>query len=167
MGADAECAIFVGSLRLPDHELKRASLDRELSARGLPPARVVETEDDPERAARAAGRLFAERPRLRGLYLATENGAAVGRFLERRGLAGTVKVVATGLSAEAVGYLRGGTFQALLNQNERRQGRQAVEVLHRHLEGRGEARDQFWIPPDVVLRANLDLALAGHALPPR
>ncbi len=162
MDAGDECAIFVGSLKLPDHALKRDGLDRELAARGRRPSLAVETEDDPRRAARAAERLFAGHPRLKGVYLATENGAAVGRFLKGRGMAGKVKAVATGLSAEAVDFLRGGTFQALLDQNERRQGWQAVEALYRRLEGRGEIPAEFLVPPEVVLRANLDLVLAGR-----
>lgn len=165
MDADGECAIFVGSRRLPDHELKRLHLERELAARGRKPPLVVEAEDDPDRAREAAGRLFAGHPRLRGLYLATENGAAVGRFLEERGLAGDVKAVGTGLSAEAVALLRAGTFQALLDQNERLQGRAAVDLLTGHLEGRGDVPPESLVPPDVVLRANLDLVLGGRAVP--
>jgi DNA-binding LacI/PurR family transcriptional regulator len=161
MGADGECAIFVGSRRLPDHELKRLHLEKELAARGKKPPLVVETEDDPSRAREEAERLFAGHPRLRGIYLATENGAAVGRFLEDRGLAGGVKAVGTGLSDEAVAFLRAGTFQALVHQNERRQGRTAVDLLFRRLEGRDDVPPEFLVPPEVVLRATLDLVLDG------
>ena len=89
--------------------------------------------------------------------IGTENAAGICRCLQEKGLAGKVKVVATGDSEDVRNMMRAGAVQARVYQNQILQGRRAVGILAQFLENGDRPPPEVLIPPDVILRSNLDL----------
>ena len=126
----------------------------EATRRGFAAPLVVETFDDPGVAGAAAGRLLKAHSEIGGIYVATENIQSILASVQAQGLAGQLKIVATGIS-EAVGQgLEAGLIHASLYQNERLQGRRAVDALFTYLETGRRPTPEILVPPAVVLRAN-------------
>lgn len=151
-------ALFVGQLNSMDHGLKLAGFRKEAARSNLRIAGVYETHDDPAQGYPVARRLFEEHPEVTGVYITSENASGIGRFLVARGLAGRVKVVATGISQEVRGLLERGVAHGSLDQNQHLQGMIAMQTLYQHLETGARPPAEILIPPTIVLRNNLDCA---------
>ncbi len=151
----ASMAVFVGRKDIHDHRLKIEAMTVEVTRRGFAPPLVVETFDDPGVAGPAAGRLLKAHPEVGGIYVATENIQSILASGQALGLAGQLKIVATGISAAVVQGLEAGTVHASLYQNERLQGRRAVDALFTYLETGRRPTPEILVPPAVVLRANV------------
>ena len=150
----ASMAMFVGRKDIHDHQLKIEAMTAEATRRGFAAPLVVETFDDPGVAGAAAGRLLTAHSEIGGIYVAPENIQSILASVQAQGLAGQLKIVATGIS-EAVGQgLEAGLIHASLYQNERLQGRRAVDALFTYLETGRRPTPEILVPPAVVLRAN-------------
>ena len=150
-------AVFIGFRRHPDHRQKIEGFEQATADTGIGPVHVAEALDDPEQAYPAAEKCFAQHPDTAGIYIGTENAAGICRYLQESGLAGKVKVVATGDSEDVRDMMRAGVVHASVNQNQVLQGRRAVGILVRFLEDGDKPSREVLIPPDVILRSNLDL----------
>jgi len=72
------------------------------------------------------------------------------------GLAGKLKIVATGTSEPVVEALREGLVSATLDQRQEEQGRNAVSALFEHLETGSRPEPELFLKPYVLLKSNLD-----------
>jgi len=150
-------AVFIGFREHPDHRSKIEGYEETMAAVEAEPVHVAEALDDADEAYPAAAELFAEHPDTSGIYIGTENAAGICRYLEENELIGKVKVVATGNSEDVTRMIRRGVVNASLYQNQELQGRRAVGVLVRFLETGTGPQKEILVPPEVMLRANLDL----------
>lgn len=150
-------AMLVGRFDSVDHTNKIAAFRAEAARFGLPVVTVVETLDDPEAGYPVTARLLAEHPEVKGIYVSSENGAGTGRYLAATGLAGRIKVVATGIGSEIQHFIEAGVFSCTLYQNQFQQGRRAVQTLYRFLESGVRPAPEILVPPVLVQRATLDL----------
>lgn len=156
-GAGASAAILVGTRDSADHRSKIAAFQQEAAALGLPVAAVVETHDDVAAGYPVTAALLRDHPDLRCLYISSENIAGACQYLVEQGHAGRIRVVGTGISAEALAYLDRGVLHACLYQNQYRQGVAAVELLHGCLDRQPPPAATVLISPSVVLKGNADL----------
>ncbi len=151
----ASFAIFVGRKEIHDHRQKIEAVTLEAARRGLGLPLVVETFDDPISAGSEAEQLLKAHSGISGIYVATENIQSILARVQALGLAGQLKIVATGISEAVTQGLDAGTIHASLYQNERLQGRRAVDALFTYLETGRRPTPEILVPPAVVLRANV------------
>ena len=150
----ASMAVFVGRKDIHDHRMKIEAMSAEAIRRGFALPLVIETFDDPGVARAAAVRLLKSHSDVGGIYVATENIQSILASVQVQGLAGQLKIVATGVSEVVVQGLEAGIIHASLYQNELMQGRRAVDALFTYLETGRRPAPEILVPPAVVLRAN-------------
>jgi len=154
--AGSQRAIFIGRKEHPDHRFKIQGFAEGSLHRGGPQPEICEAFDDPTKAYPAAKALFKRRPETSGLYIGTENAEGVLRYVREAGLAGKLKIVATGTSEPVVEALREGLVSATLDQRQEEQGRNAVSALFEYLETGARPDPELFLKPYVLLRSNLD-----------
>ena len=72
-------------------------------------------------------------PETSVIYAGTENISGILEYIEKNGLAGKVKIVATGYSAPVLSALKLGTVQFSIDENLFVRGRTGMEVLFQFL----------------------------------
>lgn len=150
----AKTAILVGSMDIPDHRLKVAGFNEEAKRRGYPSPIVAETHDMPDKAGATLRSILKKQPKTAGVYIATENIQGVLDAGKSLGLSGKMKIVATGISEPVLKGLESGIIHATLYQNERLQGRMAVDALFTFLETGRRPSPEILVAPAIVLRSN-------------
>lgn len=129
------------------------------SRKPLEIAAVLEAQDDPERAYALTSEFLAKSRDIQAVYISTANCLPVIEALKTAGLTRLVRVVTTDLSRELAPLIRDGRVLATLYQRPRTQGRMAFQALHQYLiQGHCPPLRQR-MPPQLVLRSNLDVFL--------
>jgi LacI family transcriptional regulator len=131
---------------------------REAARLSLPLTGVFEVGDQPNAGHGLAERIFSMPDPPRGVYLATENSVAFGRYVSEHPARGEVKVVGSGVFPRMRAFLRQRIVHVTFDQNPRRQGQLAVEVLYRFLAEGSTPPHKILVEPLVVLPGNVDLA---------
>jgi LacI family transcriptional regulator len=152
-------ALFVGDVRILDHSDKVEGFAAESARAGLSFAGVYEHHDDPARGYPTLRRALAEHPDLGGIYIATDNTEGICRCIRERGLAGKLKAVATSVAPEVRAALEDGVVQFTLFQRMEEQGRLVVEALYRYLAEKLIPPKEILLPPQIVIRANVDAVI--------
>ena len=150
-------AAIIGSREVSEHREKADGFQEEASRLSARLVGVYETLGDEDIAYPVARRIFADHPDVRGLYVTTETIEGVCRYLSENGLAGTVKVVATGALAEVKSAIDNDIVQFSLFQNMDRQGRQAIRLLYDYLIQGINPSEDVLVAPEIIVRGNLDL----------
>ena len=150
-------AVFIGRKGVLDHDLKIDGFQSWLNQSRVKLAGIGETYDDPAKGFPAAREVFEKHPDISGIYIGTENASGICRYLVETGLAGKVKVVATGVSDDVLQRLQLGVVHCSINQNQPLQGRVAAGVLYDYLEtGRAPESSEILITPELILRSTMD-----------
>ncbi|MBU4365836.1 MAG: substrate-binding domain-containing protein, partial [Verrucomicrobia bacterium] len=158
MAPDRSVAIFIGRKGTLDHDLKIEGFQSWLKQSRTKLAGIGETHDDPEMGYPVARDLFQQYPDIAGLYIGTENASGICRYLVESGLAGEVRVVATGVSDDVLQGLELGVVHCSINQNQPLQGRLAARLLYDYLElGRMPKSPEILITPELILRSTQDV----------
>ncbi len=155
---DAETAIFIGRKNHPDHRLKIEGFKDEMKRFGRPEPEVCEAYDKHEMGFPAAKRLFKEKPGTAGIYIGTENAEGILEYLERSGLAGKVKAVATGIGEPVGKAIERGHANAAIHQRQSVQGRLAVDTLFSYLEDGARPEMEILVAPQILLQGNFKQA---------
>jgi len=151
-------AVFIGRKGLLDHDLKIDGFRSWLGQSKIKLAGIGETFDDPAKSYPVARDLFRQYPGIGGIYIGTENAAGICRYLVESGLAGKVRVVATGVSDDVLHGLQTGVIHCSINQNQPLQGRRAAGILYDYLElGRMPKSPEILITPELILRSTADV----------
>lgn len=158
MTGGAPAAVFIGMRSDVDHLAKVEGFRAFTDPHACPLVDVYETREEPDRAYALAQRMCEEHPEVRSVYVAIDNSSPeICRCLLDRGMAGAIKVVATGVFPEIAALMQRGAIQCSLFQNTAEQGRLAVRILFDYLtEGKRPEREVL-VPPFIALRSNLDL----------
>jgi len=156
--AGSSVAVFIGRKGTMDHDLKIEGFQQGLHQSRIKLAGIGETYDEPAKGWPVARKLFEQHPDITGIYIGTENASGICRYLKKTGLAGKVKVVATGVSDDVVRGLQRGVVHCSINQNQPLQGRTAAGILHDYLEsGRKPESPEILITPELILQSTVDV----------
>ncbi|MCX6992583.1 MAG: substrate-binding domain-containing protein [Kiritimatiellaeota bacterium] len=162
MAPDRSVAVFIGREGVLDHDLKIEGFQSWLGQSRIKLAGIGETHDDPAQGFPVARDLFRQYPDIGGIYIGTENASGICRYLVESGLAGKVKVVATGVSDDVLHGLELGIVHCSINQNQPLQGRQAAGILYDYLElGSMPKSSEILITPELILRSTVDTLCTG------
>jgi LacI family transcriptional regulator len=159
--AGARALIVTGDQTTSDHSEKiegfRSFVNE--SRKPLEVAAVLEAHDDAERAYVLTSEFLVHSRDIQAVYVSTANCLPVMEALKTAGLTRLVRVVTTDLSQALAPFIRDGRVLATLYQRPRTQGRMAFQALHQYLlQGRCPPLRQR-MPPQLVLRSNLDVFL--------
>ena len=163
MAPDRSVAVFIGRKGVLDHDLKIEGFQSWLGQSKIKLAGIGETHDDPAKGYPVAREVFEKHvfdkhPDIAGIYIGTENASGICRYLVESGLAGKVRVVATGVSDDVLQGLQMGVIHCSINQNQPIQGRQAAGILYDYLElGRMPKSPEILITPELILRSTMDV----------
>lgn len=160
-GAGARALIVTGDQSTADHAEKIEGFQSFLneSRKPLEIAAVLETHDDPSKAYTLTTEFLAGNRNIQAVYVSTANSLPVLEALKTVGLMRLVRVVTTDLFPALAPMIRDGRVLATLYQRPRTQGRMAFQALHQYLvQGRCPLLRQR-MPPQLVLRSNLEVFL--------
>ena len=150
-------AVFIGRKGVLDHDLKIEGFRSWLGQSRVKLAGIGETHDKPARGYPVAREVFEKHPGISGIYIGTENFSGIYRYLKESGLAGKIKVVATGISDDVLEALRCGDAQCSINQKQPLQGMEAAGILYDYLElGKRPKAAEILITPELILRSTMD-----------
>ena len=152
-GGDA--VVLIGNKDLLDHTERVEGFAKSFVNKGHKVKGVYETQDDPELAHFLASKVFREQPDLRSIYIATGNSIAVCHCMEEMNLQGRISIVATDIFPEIRTYMEKGIIQAVIFQDQIRQGESAVRVMFDYLSGGIVPSKSIFIQPQLILRSNL------------
>ena len=159
--AGARTLIVTGDQTTADHAEKIAGFRSFVNdaRRSLEIAAVLEAHDDPERAYTMTKEFLANNRDIQAVYVSTANCLPVLDAINTAGLTRRVRVVTTDLFQALAPMIRDERVLATLYQRPRTQGRMAFQALHQYLvEGHCPPLRQR-MPPQLVLRSNLDVFL--------
>lgn len=137
--------VFIGNKDIEDHRQKVNGFNAAVAKSGFEQPIVFETQDEPELAYVLARKKLGEIPDVGGIYIATENSAAICRAVMELGLQSRIRVVATDVFPEIKEYVDSGLISGAVYQNPIRQGDLAVSCLYQCL----SERIQPSVPPVV------------------
>jgi LacI family transcriptional regulator len=159
--SDAHALILTGEQTTADHAEKIEGF-RSFLNQARPPleiAAILETHDDPQQAYSLTTDFLAANRNIQAVYVSTANSVPVLEALKTVSLTRLVRVVTTDLFPALAPMIRDGRVLATLYQRPRTQGRLAFQALHQYLvQGRCPLLRQR-MPPQLVLRSNLDVFL--------
>ena len=163
MVPDRSVAVFIGRKGVLDHDLKIEGFQNWITQSRIKLAGIGETYDDPTKGFPVAREVFEKHvfdkhPDIAGIYIGTENASGIIKYLVESGLAGKVKVVATGVSDDVLQGLQRGAIHCSINQNQPLQGRLAAGIIYDYLElGRMPKSSEILITPELILRSTVDV----------
>ena len=155
----SEFAIVAGMLSAEDHRKKADGFAQAVPkySSGTEIVAVIEGHEDESESFEKTYDLLARFPDLAGLYVNTVNCLPVCQALERRGLAGKVKLVATDLFPEMATHLEKGTITASIYQHPFRQSQIAVRLLADNLANKMDLPPSVYLSPGVIMASNFHL----------
>lgn len=133
---DKNVIVFIGNKDVEDHKQKVNGFCAAIADKGFEPPIVFETQDEPELAYVLAQKKLGEIPNVGGIYIATENSAAICRAVIELGLQNDIRVVATDVFPDIKEYVDSGLISGVVYQNPIRQGDMAVSYLYQCLSER-------------------------------
>jgi LacI family transcriptional regulator len=145
---------FTGYKDFRDHADKIAGFTEEILARGHKLIGVYEHLDQPDIASRVAKEAFRICPDIAGIYSSTGNSMAICQEVIRRKI--HPMIVATDLYPEIKKLIRQGVITAAIYQNAPGQGAKMVELLYTAICENQTIPSQYFVPPSLVLKSNLD-----------
>jgi LacI family transcriptional regulator len=122
--------VFIGNKDIEDHKQKVSGFCAAIAGSRFSPPIVFETQDEPELASVLARKKLVEIPDVGGIYIATENSAAICRAITELGLQSDIRVVATDVFPDIKEYMDSGLISGVIYQNPIRQGELAVACLY-------------------------------------
>lgn len=152
-------AIVAGMLSAEDHRKKADGFAQAVPkySSGTEIVAVIEGHEDESESFEKTYDLLGRFPDLAGLYVNTVNCLPVCQALERRGLAGKVKLVATDLFPEMATHLEKGTITASIYQHPFRQSQIAVRLLADNLANTMDLPPSVYLSPGVIMASNFHL----------
>jgi len=148
-------AVMIGNRRVADHDEKLRGFEAEAERRRLRIAAVCQHEDDPDLGYTQTRQLLQSHPKLRGLYVATDNFSGVARALREARTAGRLKVVATGIFPEVQAAMEEDLVHFALDQRMAEQAEMAVHHLHELLSQRPLPCGKILVPPRIAVQGNI------------
>ena len=148
-------AVFVGNKDVEEHRLKADAFICRAGELGVSAVGVYETQEEQELAYQLTHTLLRKNPKLRVIYVATGNSAAVCRAVCDCGKEQYVRIIATDVLTELRPYVENGLVAGILDQHMDEQGAIAVSILYQYLsEGALEKKD-IKIAPSVLLQSGI------------
>jgi LacI family transcriptional regulator len=157
--ARSTVAIITGMLQTEDHLLKVKGFQESFSVEcpdGVV-TEVIEGHEDEVETFQRCRNLLEREPALSGIYVSTVNCLPVCRALYAAGRAGSVRLIATDLFAEAAPYINDRTITAAIHQRPYMQGQVALRLIVDHFVTGEKLPATRYLSPIVVLRSNLRL----------
>jgi methyl-accepting chemotaxis protein len=148
-----EIAIIIASFSHIGHDLRRRAFQQALAglSKRFTVVAVKETENKSELLQSTLAELSAEYPHLRGIYLTA--GSQLGpcaQWIERKGLAGRIRLVGHDLLEATVQGIESGAITASLGQDPFAQGYNPLIYLYNHLIAQ-------WEPPSFNMTTAQDV----------
>jgi LacI family transcriptional regulator len=152
-GGDA--VVLIGNKDLSDHVERVDGFTGSFNKKGHKVKGVYETQDDPDLAYYLTKKIIQEMQDLKAIYVATGNSIAVCRCIEDLGFQGKISIVATDIYPEVQKYMEKDIIQAVIFQDQIRQGESAVRLIFDYFSD-GIIPSKFInIQPQLILRSNL------------
>jgi len=122
---------------------------------------IVESEEDPERAASLTEEALRRHPGIRGIYNVSAGNFPISQNVERLGRKGEIVIITHELTARRRMLLTEGRIDAVIDQNPRLEARKCLDVLASHF-GRDEtiSFSSTATPFQIILRENCPLVAA-------
>lgn len=154
--ANQRIAILTGDSSIHIHRQNIAGFMKEAEHGLFEAADIFEHQDCPERVRQQLVSIFEHTPSYQGLYITSASSITACPILTRINRGKKIKVVTTDLFPQTKEPLDEGIIVATIFQNPFLQGRKAVKSLYCHLQNE-EVKNIVKIPPQIVMRSNLDL----------
>jgi LacI family transcriptional regulator len=152
---DGDAAALIGNKDFLDHVERVEGFTKTFCSKGHKVKGIYETQDDPEFAYFLTNKIIREQPDLRAIYVATGNSISVCRCVEELGFQGTINIVATDIYPEIRSYMDKGIIQAVIFQDQIRQGEIAVMTLFDYISGGKLPVKSILIQPQLILKSNI------------
>lgn len=154
-----QVALFAGSLSYRDHSEREYGF-RQIFAEDFLDFAIVQVQenfDDWERSYSAAKELLHGHPDLGGIYNIGGGNRGIARALEEAGRAGQVVFIGHELTEHTRRFLLSGVMDAVIDQNPRREAREAVIALSRAARGLPVQKSDLTVGMQVIFRENIPL----------
>jgi len=153
----AHVAIMTGTLATEEHKKKVESFTHTfpVECRGGKVVSVIQGHEEEKEILDKTLQLLRKETDLAGIYISTANSIPVCQAVERAGLAGRIRIIATDLFPELTPFFQNGTLTASIYQNPYRQGQVAVQLIVDHLLHDAPFPYAFYLNPVIALRSNL------------
>jgi LacI family transcriptional regulator len=152
-------ALFAGSLSYRDHSEREFGF-RQIFAEDFPLFVIVQLQenfDDWKRSCSATKELLNAHPDLGGIYNIGGGNRGIVQALEETGLAGQVVFIGHELTEHTRRFLLSGVMDAVIDQNPRREAREAVIALSRAARGLPVQQSDLTVGIQVIFRENIPL----------
>lgn len=156
-------AVFTGSLDIAVHKAKTDAFCDRIAEYGGEVLCICETDDDEAVASAEISRLLNDRAEINCIYVSTSTSKSICSYIEEAGFAGRIKLVGTDVFDELCAYMKRGTMQATIYQNQEKVGRYAVRRAYDYLYAKNsyggsfdESERNVLIAPKLLLRANIE-----------
>lgn len=152
-------ATITGALRILDHaeKLRGYAATLALLAPHLSLLPVLECHDNPKEAYGQTYELLERHPEIQGLYVSTANSLPVLKAVQKKKLAGSIRIITTDLFSDLAPMIETGAVMATLYQRPFTQGRVAIQSLLRFLIEGARPNPITRLAPHIVLRGNLNV----------
>lgn len=156
-GREGKVAVIAGSMLVRDHVERRMGFEQVMRRdySSFPVIATLEGFDEGAVVARLLDECLSANPDIVGIYSLGAGNRGLIDCLEKRKLAGRVRVVAHELTAHSRSALKSGTFDAVINQDAGHEVRSAIRIIKAHADGRNPVEDQDRIRIDIFVRDNL------------
>lgn len=153
----AHVAIMTGTLATEEHKRKVDSFAHTfpVECRGGKVVSVIQGHEEEKEIFDKTLQLLRKESGLAGIYISTANSIPVCQAVEKEGLAGKIRIIATDLFPELTSFFQNGTLTASIYQNPYRQGQVAVQLITDHLLHDAPFPYAFYLNPVIALRSNL------------
>lgn len=154
-----QVALFAGSLSYRDHSEREYGF-RQIFAEDFPEFTIVQVQenfDDWERSYSATKELLNGHPNLGGIYNIGGGNRGIARALEETGRAGRVVFIGHELTEHTRRFLLSGVMDAVIDQNPRREAREAVIALSRAARGLAVQNSDLTVGMQAIFRENIPL----------
>ncbi len=148
------CAVLIGNKDMQEHKEKVEGFV-EWFPYGNDYIGAFETQDEPELAFRITRKICEDYDDMGGIYVATGNSLAVCDCLREMGKEKTVKLIVTDVFHEIKENVEVGAVNAVIYQNQIKQGAEAARQAFEHVSG-NNCKSKILVTPQLVLKSNID-----------
>lgn len=156
-------AIFLGSAKNDVHRAKTQAFCDRVKENGGEVLCVCETEDVPEKAYAAMGKLHSEHPDLNAVFVCTATSAPVCSYLKEHGLHKNICLLGTDIFDTLRDFVSQGVMKATIYQHQEQVGRLSATYAYEYLTKNQTYGYADWQPeklllvkPSLLLKANFE-----------
>ncbi len=160
---DGQVLVITGSRLARDHMERRQGFDQVMQSSypGLDVIASIEGQDDPDLIHDLLPKAFEENPQICGIYSSAAGNGGLVKFLDEKGRANDLIVIAHELTPMTRAALQSGAFDALIAQDTGHLVRSAVRLLKATVDRAPYNPTQERIRIDIFLNDNLPHEIEG------